>query len=52
MKAGESPLVPPMSSVVPAQMEGCVVRPQEAWVDAEKTGKSISVHPRNIAPPI
>ena len=52
MKAGESPLVPPMSSVAPTQMEGCVVRPQEAWVDAEKTGKSISVHPRNIAPPI
>ena len=44
--------MPPMNSVVPAQVEGCIVMPQKAWVEARKDGKRFSVPLMSIAPPI
>nr|POF04353.1 hypothetical protein CFP56_38585 [Quercus suber] len=41
-----------MSSVMLVQMAECIEMPQKAWVEAEKTGKSLSMPLMNIALPI
>ena len=41
-KVGERPSVPLTSFVLLAQMSGCLVMPQKAWVEAEKAGERVS----------
>jgi len=41
-----------MSLVVLAQVAGCIVMPQKAWVKVEKAGKRLSVPLMSIVSPI
>ena len=51
-KVGERPSVPLTSFVLLAQMSGCLVMPQKAWVEAEKAGESLSVPLMRIVSPL